>query len=161
MCLDDIIDFIEDTWIFILPVVLIAGGAFAVIHYDLVDVDDIKGALDDITHIFDGDQPEPKIEIVAIEDNGVYSVDGTGTYKNGSEVELSVMLYLGWFFEGWYSEMGELLSEDYDYTFKATESKKIHVRTSRGYGVNLYKTEGYNPLTGDTLIILTKPQTSP
>ena len=148
MCLDDIIDFIEDTWIFILPVVLIAGGAFAVIHYDLVDVDDIKGALDDITHIFDGDQPEPKIEIVAIEDNGVYSVDGTGTYKNGSEVELSVMLYLGWFFEGWYSETGELLSEDYDYTFKATESKKIHVRTSRGYGVNLYKTEGIQSVDG-------------
>ena len=141
MCLDDIIDFIEDMWIFILPVVVIAGGVFAIFHFDLID-------LDDITHAFDNDPFQTEVEIVTVNDNGIYSVDGTGIYKKGSEVELSAMLYLGWFFEGWYSDDGELLSEDYDYTFKANKSQKIHVRTSRGYGVNLYKTEGIQSVDG-------------
>ncbi len=132
--LDDIVDALEDFWYVaagIIPFVITLLVLFGGVHIGLPHNNSYE-----------------VISVDVISDEGVASYFGSGNYYAGSTVELSITVYVGWFFLGWYDSDGNLLSEDYDYTFKPSGSCKIHAMTERGYGINLYKTAGIQAIMG-------------
>lgn len=132
--LDDIIDAIEDFWyaaLLIVPFVVTLVMLSGMVHFDLP---------------YDNSYDVISVDIVG--DEGVSSYYGNGNYYSGSTVEVTARVYVGWFFSGWYDSDGNLLCEDYEYTFTPTGSCRVHAVTERGYGINLYKTAGIQAIFG-------------
>ena len=92
--------------------------------------------------IFDFIDDEMNSVVIEVEgDEGVSSISGDGKHREGDPVTVSVIIYLGWILDGWYSDTGEFLSKDYEYEFDAKETK-LSVRTHRGYGVEIFSMDG-------------------
>lgn len=92
--------------------------------------------------IFDFIDDEMNSVVIEVEgDEGISSISGDGKHREGDPVTLSVIVYLGWILDGWYSDTGEFLSKDYEYEFDAKETK-LSVRTHRGYGVEIFSMDG-------------------
>ncbi len=132
--IDDILDFLEDYWYILLIIAIVAGGGCA--YY---------------FGLFDSDHDSPtsnycEVEIIA--DEGISTFFGDGSYYRNSSAELKYYTNVGWFFDGWYDSDGNLLSKDHEYKIKVTDSCKIYAKTTRGYGVNLYKMPGIETMTG-------------
>ena len=52
-------------------------------------------------------------------------------------------MYLGWFFDGWYSEDGRFLSDSETYAL-AADNVRLRAGCHRGYGVEIYGMDGAN-----------------
>ena len=130
--LDDLIELLEEYW-------YVAVGAVAVVGI-------ICASSFGLIDLGFGDSDSITVEIIS--DEGITDPSGDGKYSPGDNVELSIKVYIGWFFEGWYDSQGNLLSNSGDYSFRPTESCKIYAKTERGYGVNLYRTVGIEEMTG-------------
>lgn len=135
--IDDIIDFIEDFW-FIPVIIAIVAGAGCAVHFGWIDID----------HDHDSSTNTNLCEVEIVCDEGIFSSYGEGTYYVNSTVELDNYVNVGWFFDGWYDSKGNLLSEEQEYKFNVTKSCTVYAKTTRGYGVNLYKMPGINYMTG-------------
>ncbi len=133
--LDDIADLIEDYWFIVLIAAVVVTGGYAV-HAGWVDYDDIRDAVTN----------QVSIEIEC--DEGVCLPYGEGRYAKNSKVLVDASVIVGWFFEGWYDSDGNQLSPDAEYEFKASKSCKLFAKSSRGYGVTLYKTAGIAEVYG-------------
>jgi hypothetical protein len=96
-------------------------------------------SLQDIYHVVDDQVNTVEIEVEA--DEGIFDIEGDGKHKKGSMVTLNAYIYLGWFFDGWYSENGALLSQAEEYTIVA-DKIKLEAKCHRGYGVEIYAMDG-------------------
>ena len=132
--LDDIADFIADFWY--IPLIVIVAGASIALGFGLIDFD----------HDSSSDSNVCKVTIVA--DEGIETYYGGGEYDKGKSVELDNIVCVGWFFDGWYDSDGKLLSGDQEYKFTVDKSCTIYAKTTRGYGVSLYKMPGIKTITG-------------
>ncbi len=133
--LDDIVDLIEEYWYVALIAAVVLTGGYA-IHAGWVDSDEIR---DIVTN-------QVSVEIEC--DEGVCFPYGEGRYAKNSTVLVDANVIVGWFFEGWYDSDGNQLSPDREFEFKASKSCKLFAKSSRGYGVTLYKTAGIAEVYG-------------
>ncbi|MBP5203138.1 MAG: hypothetical protein J6Z16_00615 [Candidatus Methanomethylophilaceae archaeon] len=133
--LDDIVDLIEEYWYVVLIAAVVVTGGYA-IHAGWVDSDEI---LDIVTG-------QVNVEIEC--DEGVCFPYGEGRYDKNSKVLVDANVIVGWFFEGWYDSDGNQLSPDREFEFRASKSCKLFAKSSRGYGVTLYKTAGIAEVYG-------------
>ena len=67
------------------------------------------------------EEPKPETYTVTIVTlpEGAGVVTGAGEYEDGAEVTVTAEENEGWYFMGWYDTTGNLLAEDYEYTFQA------------------------------------------